>query len=86
MMNDYIASDRHDKLNMTYSAGNWADYRVNIHAVKSISRTLGINDLGDEAFDLEMAAKNNDIDRIVSGHGKFILHYEEIMGKIRQIL
>ena len=86
MIRDYAGSDRLMKVRGNFSLENWSDYRVNVHSLKSTSRTLGMKELGDEAFNLEMAAKDNDVGYIKSHNSDFLTHYEEMLAKIKEII
>ena len=42
----------------------WSEYTIEVHALKSASRQIGAEELGEHAFELEMAGKENNIDLI----------------------
>ena len=46
------------KLDDDLTTGNWKDYRINIHALKSTSLTIGCRSLNKQAKELEQAVKD----------------------------
>ena len=70
-------------LKENFDKGDWKEYRVLIHAVKSTSKTMGINDLYDMALALELAAKTDDADYIQKNHEKTMERYREVTEFIR---
>ncbi|MBQ2086611.1 MAG: Hpt domain-containing protein, partial [Selenomonas sp.] len=46
------------KLDDDLTNGNWKDYRINIHALKSTSLTIGCRSLNKQAKELEQAVKD----------------------------
>lgn len=61
-----------------YDAGDWENYTIKVHALKSGSRLVGFLKLGDGAEALEKAGKSNDLDYIKA-------HHDEVMGEYREI-
>ena len=83
-------SDDHEKksaeLEKYYDSGDLKSYRICIHALKSIMKTLGADELSEEARNLEMAAKENDKDYLKAHHDDFAKEYEEITSVVRGAL
>ncbi|MBO5650052.1 MAG: response regulator, partial [Selenomonas sp.] len=50
--------DNITKLDDDLTTGNWKDYRINIHALKSTSLTIGCRSLNKQAKELEQAVKD----------------------------
>jgi HPt (histidine-containing phosphotransfer) domain-containing protein len=46
------------KLDDDLTTGNWKDYRINIHALKSTSLTIGCRSLNKQAKELEQSVKD----------------------------
>lgn len=61
-----------------YEEGNWADYAVKTHALKSTSLTIGAEGLSEQAKGLEMAGKRKDVEYIQENHPALLRMYEEI--------
>ena len=70
--------DKAAELNGYYSSGNWNDYIVKIHALKSSAKLIGAMDLSQKAEALEMNGKNGNIDYIRE-------HHEEAMQEYRKL-
>ncbi len=68
MLNDYATNGRKDKLAELYANKDWPNYKIEVHALKSTSRTVGLNDLGTLCEKLEFAARDEDIDYILANH------------------
>jgi len=77
--------DKYDELDRSYSAGDWKNYTIKIHALKSSSRLVGAMKLGDEAESLEMAGKEGDVSYIKEHHTATMerfLKYKEILEEV----
>lgn len=86
VLEEYVNSDKSDELEKLFDAGDWENYRIRIHAVKSTSLTIGAKALHEEALELENACKAADIDTILDLHGCCMMDYREILDKIREAL
>ncbi|MCR5626074.1 MAG: response regulator [Lachnospiraceae bacterium] len=58
-----------------YSAENWKDYTIKVHALKSSARIIGAKAFGEKAQLLENAGKSGDLDFIRSNHKAFMDEY-----------
>ena len=67
--------DKHAELENNYSSGDWENYTIKIHALKSSARLVGAMDLGDRAELLENAGKANDIPYINEHHASVMEDY-----------
>ena len=63
-----------------------SDYSILVHALKSNSKTLGIEDIGAKAKDLEFASKDNDTAFVDHHHGELIDAYRNRTEEIRKVL
>ncbi|MCI8596924.1 MAG: response regulator [Lachnospiraceae bacterium] len=68
-----------------YDAGNWADYVIKVHALKSTSLTIGAEELSEQAKAQELAGKNGDIEYIHQNHPGLLSMYEEICECIAEL-
>ncbi len=59
---------KYKELQDYYDNGDWANYTIKIHALKSSSRLVGALDLGNKAEALEKAGKSDDTDYIREHH------------------
>lgn len=86
VLHDYCKEADAINLKDFYDKENWNDYRILIHGLKSISKTVGINSLFDGAKDLEKAARALDIDFIHAHHDDWYREYTNITSMIRNVL
>ena len=80
LVEDYVKScpDKLAELDHYYDSAKWHDFEVNIHALKSISRTIGAMMLYEKALALEEAAEKSDVDFIRSSYPVFRTDYQEL--------
>ena len=67
--------DKHEELENSFSSGDWDNYTIKIHALKSSARLVGALELGDRAERLEMAGKEGDIGYITENHPAVMEEY-----------
>lgn len=79
VLGDYVKwqPQKTDQLNEFYKSGDIKNYGILIHALKNTSRTVGLSELGDLAFALEQAAKNNDTAFIDENHEAFVSRFSK---------
>lgn len=63
---------------------DWKKYSVEVHALKSSSRQIGAMELGELAYTLEMAGKNEDIYLIERDTDKLLAMYLGYIDKLRE--
>ena len=66
---------RKSELEEYFEAGDYANYTIKVHALKSTSRLIGAMQLGDMAQELENAGKRNDRDYIAEHQNEFMEKY-----------
>ena len=84
LLSEY-ASNRVKKtedLNDLYKAGNYRDYAIKVHAIKSTSKMIGANELSDIAKLLEDAAKKENKMILKLNHPLLVPKYAELMDAI----
>ncbi len=75
----------HDEICGFYDEGDWKNYTVKVHALKSSSLLIGAVSLSEEAKELEMAGKRDDIDYIRANHAGVMEHlksFEPLIGAV----
>lgn len=72
MLGDFSTDGRKEKLEAFYEAEDWDNYAVDVHALKSTARTLGLMHIGDRAEKLQEAAEKKDVSFIKENHGELI--------------
>ncbi|MCR5756069.1 MAG: response regulator, partial [Acetatifactor sp.] len=88
ILTDYTQESQKKKqeLDTYFESGDWREFKVKIHALKSTSKTIGANALAEKAFELEKAAASEDADYIRENYSVFVSEYLEMVEKIEQVL
>ena len=88
LLDDFVkdCDKRSAELNGLFDAQNWGEYEVRVHALKSISKTIGASALSEEAKTLEYAAKDRDVFLLESEHPGLIKHYAALCSAISKAL
>ena len=75
-LNDFleVSDERMPRLAESFNSGDMKNYAIDVHALKSDSKYLGLTVLSDMALEHQTKAENNDIDYIKS-------HYEELINE-----
>ncbi len=66
---------RSQEIEEFYNNEDWENYTIKVHALKSSARLVGAVDLGEDAYALEMAGKENNIDFIREHNEKLLKDY-----------
>ena len=87
MVNDYAndAPGRMEELEKTLNEKNCKDYAIYVHALKSASRTIGANNLFEQARALEAAAKDEDISLVEINHPRLMDSLTDMAEAIRKL-
>ena len=84
---DYVGCDNKlEKLTESFEKEDWANYIVDIHAVKSSSMLLGMTALVEEAKQLELVIKEENYNYVKDNHLKVLKEYERIIGVMEKLL
>ncbi len=88
LLDDYITyrDEKIAELDKDFEDENWKDYSVRIHALKSVSRTIGAVSLGEKAFELEKASKAGDADFVKANYPDFVKAYKAVTDIIRKAI
>ena len=82
MLETFADGKRAEKIQVAFEASDWKNYQILVHALKSTAMSIGAENLSDEAKVLELAAKNNDTEKILANHAKLMLSYKEVREEI----
>ena len=63
-----------------------ANYAVIAHSIKGACRNIGAGEVGDIAYDMELAGQNNDMDYIKEHHDEFAQMYGDVLRVITKAL
>ncbi len=88
LLDDYITyrDEKIAELDKSFEAEDWKDYSVRIHALKSVSRTIGASSLGEKAFELEKASKEGNAEFVKANYPDFIKAYKAVTEIIRKAI
>ena len=88
MLREYAdtAEERISQINKALDENNINDYRVYVHALKSVSKTIGADDISEQAKELEMSAKNNDTEFIKANNRNLIDNFRSKIKILNNIL
>lgn len=78
MLREYSMNGRIDRLRKYYEENNWHSYQVEVHALKSTSRTLGIRELGEHAAVQEERVKQRKLEESCENHEELIRELEDV--------
>ena len=67
-----------------YTTGNWKNYVIKVHAMKSSARLVGAKDFGEEAQKLENAGKSEDMDYIHAHHAALMETYRSFRASLAE--
>lgn len=81
---DYVEEDRSEALHSYWMEEDWVNYRVQIHAIKSTSQTIGALELYEDALELEEAVKHGDYQFAKEHHESVLCKYRELIEQIRE--
>ncbi len=74
--------EKRDEIASLYQAANWKDYAIKVHALKSTSLTIGAEALSEQAKQLELAGKAEDVEYIRQNHAALLSKYDEVCQSI----
>lgn len=88
LLDEYSRSaiEKKAELDDYYMASDWHNFEIQIHALKSTSKTLGIMDISEKALLLEKAAREENEEYIKRTYAKFALEYEKIAEEIYKVI
>ncbi|MCR5667097.1 MAG: response regulator [Eubacterium sp.] len=81
-----IKDARIREVNELFDNGDWDNYTINVHGLKSSTRNIGGAKTGEIAFSLENAGKSKNIDFIKSNHEILITNMKELVVAINEFI
>ena len=76
--------EKQKELDEFYSEGDWENFMIRVHAVKSSAKTIGAQALSDSAKKLEKASGDRDEDYIVREYPGFVKIYRSTLAAINE--
>lgn len=86
MLAEYVKNDRSADLESSFAKGDFDNYRINMHSLKSTSLTIGAVALSETAKTIEMACKEGNVDFVRSQHEKCMADYKTVLEKLSNYL
>lgn len=86
LLGDYTDVNKAQEIHAAYQRGDQKNYEILVHALKSISRTIGAEQMGEYAYTLELAAKEGNKELIRQRHGEIMEYYDILQNRIREWL
>ena len=85
-LKEFCGNGRKDLIQQLYEAEDWKGYTVQVHGLKSTSRTLGFEQLGELAEKMEFAAKGQETSYIRENYEELKKEYERVLKAITDSL
>jgi len=86
VLTTYVKKEKLSELEAFYEKKDWEKYRIQVHALKSTSLTIGATLLSEEAAKLELAAVEENSYYIESHHDDVMKEYQRLLEKISEAL
>lgn len=86
VLSDYVAENRKAEMEELFASENYADYAVEVHALKSTSRTLGLEKMGNLAEKLEHAAKDGNTEYVKANHAEAMDYFNSLLKNITELV
>ena len=86
MLVEYVKNDRLADLESSFAKGDFENYRINMHSLKSTSLTIGAVALSETAKTIEIACKEGNVDFVRSQHEKCMADYKTVLEKLSNYL
>lgn len=84
LLSDYAksASDKCSDLSSFLENNDLRNYEILVHSLKSASKTVGADDVSEQARALEEASRNQDSDFVKANHDAFVTSFKELSERI----
>ena len=79
------AEEQAAAIERAYAAGDWKDYTIHVHALKSTSRAIGAAALAEAALRMEEAGNAGDLDRIRQGTEPLLKALRALAGELAPV-
>ena len=86
MLEEFVNGTKDEELAVFLQNGDWDNYRIAVHAMKSNAKTIGAMELSEEARLQEMAAKENRTEDVAANHQALAEHYKDLQNRLRKVL
>ena len=88
ILKEYVNASEEKKADLSkfIEAKDLKNYEIVIHSIKSTSATIGADVPHKLAQKLESAAKENDLDYVLSNHDEFLAGYDKVLDAVRSVV
>lgn len=86
LLETFCEDEKSEKLQAVFDSRDIKNYQILVHGLKSTSLLIGAENLSEEAKALELAAKANDLDKILDSHEILMTNYAEVRKQISKWL
>ena len=74
------------RIGESYDSENYGNYGIEVHGVKSSTRSIGNDYLGEMAYALELKAKDGDAKFVKEHHAEFLIEYTNFVSELKEML
>ena len=85
-LKQYVEKGRKGILQSCFEKEDWENYAIEVHSLKSTSRTLGMAWIGDDAELLQKAAEERNVSYIKAEHERFMSDVDYVLSKIENFV
>lgn len=82
----YYEEDNSQDLIDALEKGDASLYATYAHGIKSASKSIGAMEFADLAYELELAGKDGDMNKIQSEHERFLAEYKKVQEVLEKAL
>ena len=82
ILEDFRGDDKAKKIQAAFDSQNVKEYQILVHALKSTAMSIGAENLSEQARILEFAAKENNVEKILSNHADLMASYKKVREQI----
>jgi CheY-like chemotaxis protein/nitrogen-specific signal transduction histidine kinase/HPt (histidine-containing phosphotransfer) domain-containing protein len=82
----YLKNDLTERLENLYSIGDYDNYRIKVHSLKSSSLNIGAINMSKLATEMDAAIKNSDTHYVILNHEALMDEYKKIIEGLRENL
>ncbi len=79
----YIYENNLDKIADFFKEKDWENYRILVHALKASSYTIGADEMGDKAKEIEIFVKDGNIEAAEKGHEKMMEEFDSFISRLK---
>ncbi|MBQ1326677.1 MAG: response regulator [Eubacterium sp.] len=80
----YIYENNFDKIEGLFKDKDWENYRIAVHALKGTFYTIGADEMGDKAKEMESFVKEGNIEAVEKNHEKMMEDFNSFIDRVRE--